>query len=207
VARVRSFSPFSKDFQGNGDRRYDQGRTQPEDHSKIQLDGSRFNFNLKHIVFSTLGCRYLPSGIDHRHFHVDSSKLFLQKISLSTPFPLATPDAQGSGNTGNLNWRIQMFMLKRAILAVVATVAVGVALTGSAQASDTYCPPGYVLKRVVTCETVTCYQTQRVSYVVCVTRYDYCGVAYTVNETRYRDVQVPVQKTVNVTRYVAGPAY
>src|SRR5271154_359926 len=98
-----------------------------------------------------------------------------------------------------------MFTLKRTILAAIAAVTVGAALPGSAQATDTYCPPGYVLKRIVACETVTCYETQHVPYVVCVTRYDHCGVAYTVNETRYRDVRVAVQKTVNVTRYVAVP--
>ncbi len=75
-------------------------------------------------------------------------------------------------------------------------------MIGSVQASDCYCPPTYVIKKVIVYETVICCETQCVAYKVCVTRYDRCGNPYPVQETRYREVQVPVKKVVARTRYV-----
>ncbi len=93
---------------------------------------------------------------------------------------------------------------KRILVAAVATLAL---IGGSAQASDPYCPPAYVIKKVTCYETVTCYATRCVTYKVCVTKYDHCGYPYHVYETRYREVEVPVQKQVAVTKYVKVPAY
>ncbi len=93
-----------------------------------------------------------------------------------------------------------MFRFTQCLVAATLTAVLG--LAGTARASDCYCPPTYVIKKVTVYETVTCYETQCVAYKVCVTRYDHCGNSYTVNVTRYREVQVPVQKVVARVRYV-----
>jgi hypothetical protein len=81
------------------------------------------------------------------------------------------------------------------------------AATSTARASDPYCPPGYVLKKVVCYENVVSYETRSEAYQVCVTKYDHCYQPYHVYETRYRDVQVPFKKQVAVVKYVKVPAY
>jgi len=85
---------------------------------------------------------------------------------------------------------------------LIATAVVFSTMIGAVQASDCYCPPTYVVKKVTVYETVICHETQCVAYKVCVTRYDRCGRPYSVQETRYREVQVPVKKVVASTRYV-----
>jgi hypothetical protein len=100
-----------------------------------------------------------------------------------------------------------LFSVKRLVsLAVVALVLAG-ASASTAHASDPYCPPGYVLKKVTCYETVVCYETHTEAYKVCVTKYDHCYQPYHVYETRYRDVQVPVKKQVAVVKYVKVPVY
>jgi hypothetical protein len=97
-------------------------------------------------------------------------------------------------------------MLAQWIKRCVATlVTAGALCGGAAMASEPYCPPTYVTKRVVCYETVTVYETHREAYQVCVTRYDSCGAPYHVYKTCYRDVRTPVQKQIAVTQYVNVP--
>jgi hypothetical protein len=86
-----------------------------------------------------------------------------------------------------------------------ALVTAGAICGGTAMASDTYCPPTYVVKRVVCYETATVYETHREAYQVCVTQYDSCGDPYHVYKTCYHDVRTPVQKQVAVVHYETVP--
>jgi hypothetical protein len=97
--------------------------------------------------------------------------------------------------------------VKRLIVAGVVALTLGGAATTTAHASEPYCPPGYVLKKVVSYQTVVAYETRVESYTVCVTKYDHCYKPYHVYEKRYRDVQVPVKKQVAVAKYVKVPVY
>src|SRR5882672_5616539 len=90
-------------------------------------------------------------------------------------------------------------MMLKGVLAMVAVVTLGVGVT---KAGDTYCTPQYVYVKVVSYENVTVYETRSEAYQVCVTKYDHCGNPYSVYETRYREVKVPVTKQVAVTKYV-----
>jgi hypothetical protein len=80
------------------------------------------------------------------------------------------------------------------LLAVLGVV------TASGSASATTPPPGY--RAVQTTEVRVVYETRRVSYTKEEIRYDHCDRPYKVLVTAYRTVEVPVEKTVTVTRYV-----
>jgi hypothetical protein len=95
--------------------------------------------------------------------------------------------------------------LKRGVVAAV--VAAGLWSGGTAMASDPYYTTSYVYKKVVSYETVTSYETRTEAYQVVVVKYDSYGCPYNTYETRYRYVQVPVYKTVAVTKYVKVPVY
>jgi hypothetical protein len=89
----------------------------------------------------------------------------------------------------------------------VAAVAAGLWSGGTAMASDPYYyAPTYSYKKVVTHETVTSFETRTEAYQVVVKHNNY-GCAYNAYETRYRYVDVPVYKTVAVTKYVKVPSY
>jgi hypothetical protein len=108
-----------------------------------------------------------------------------------------------AGVTGNVLWiregGITMFRFMFQCVAA-GVVGLGLACGGTAQASSYDCAPVY--KKVVCYQTVTTYETRCEPYKVCVVRYDHCGNAYSVTETRYREVKVPVQKQVAVVKYV-----
>jgi hypothetical protein len=100
------------------------------------------------------------------------------------------------------------FSVKRLVsLAIATLILAGATNTSTARASDPYCPPGYVLKKVTSYETVVSYETRTEAYKVCVTKYDYYGQPYQTYEVRYRTVQVPVKKQVAVVKYVRVPVY
>jgi hypothetical protein len=83
---------------------------------------------------------------------------------------------------------------------ILFALAAGLGIFGAtpAFAGDSCCH----YKQVVVTEYVTVYETQTVSYTKEITRYDHCGKPYTVCVTFYKDIQVPVQKAVTVTRWV-----
>lgn len=86
--------------------------------------------------------------------------------------------------------------MRRITLAAV----LGLGFAAPASATTPGCPPGY--RAIEVTETCVVYETRRVSYCKEETRYDHCSRPYTVVVTAYRTVEVPVQKTVTVTRYV-----
>lgn len=85
--------------------------------------------------------------------------------------------------------------MRRMILAA-ALVLAGV---GTAAANN-YPPPGY--KLVTVTETKIVYETRSVAYTKEVTKYDHCGKPYNVCVTCYKDVEVPVKKTVTCSKLV-----
>jgi hypothetical protein len=93
------------------------------------------------------------------------------------------------------------------LTAVAMAAGLVLAVGGTARAGDPYCAVTYVVKKITVCEPVTVYETRCEAYRVCVTRYDECGHPYANYETRYHNVQVPVQKVVTVTKIVKVPAY
>src|ERR1022692_3329375 len=88
--------------------------------------------------------------------------------------------------------------IKRWAMAIATVAAI---CGGTAMACEPYCPPTYVVKRVVCYETATVYETHREAYQVCVTQYDSCGDPYHVYKTRYHDVRTPGRKQVAVVHY------
>lgn len=83
--------------------------------------------------------------------------------------------------------------MKTILQSLVVAAALAFSAGGSAYATD--CPVGYRY------ETTVCYETRRVSYTVCETRYDECGRCYQVTVTRYRTVRVAVTHRVLVRAY------
>ena len=79
------------------------------------------------------------------------------------------------------------------VAAVLAISGLGPAVA-TVQASD-YCPPSYRF------EYVRCYEYRQVPYTVCVTRYDHCGRAYSVDVVQYRTEQVSVLRRTLVRAY------
>jgi hypothetical protein len=82
-------------------------------------------------------------------------------------------------------------LVRRILLGAMILTTAGFGLAGSnVQACDN--APVYRYEWVVR------YETRQVAYTVCETRIDHCGRAYTVEVTRYRTVQVPVQYRIVV---------
>ncbi|WP_020471950.1 hypothetical protein [Zavarzinella formosa] len=71
--------------------------------------------------------------------------------------------------------------------------------TGSASATE--------YKKVVTYKTITVCVEKVVSYVVEVIKYDECNRPYKVCVTKYKTIQVEVQKQVPVISYVPACDY
>jgi hypothetical protein len=86
--------------------------------------------------------------------------------------------------------------MRRILFAMV--LGLGIFSAAPALAGDGCC----YYKQVNVTEYVTVYETQTVSYTKEITRYDHCGKPYTVCVTCYKDIQVPVQKAVTVTKWV-----
>jgi hypothetical protein len=83
------------------------------------------------------------------------------------------------------------------------TVVLGLALLAPASAQASDCAPVCCTYKTVVCyRQVTAYESQRLAYTRTVTCYDECGRPYTVSRVYYRDVQVPVTRTVAVTHRV-----
>ena len=85
----------------------------------------------------------------------------------------------------------------RRILTVCCVLALFAGSASVANASECC-----VWKQVAAYETVTDYVTKTVAYTRTVTLYDHCGKAYAATKVCYRDVVVPVQRTVAVTKWV-----
>lgn len=90
--------------------------------------------------------------------------------------------------------------MKKVICGLAAAVVLSLGLAGNAKAGG-YDPCCH-LKKVVTYECVISYECRTEAYQKAVTCYDHCGKPYTVWKTCYREVQVPVKKTVPVVKWV-----
>jgi hypothetical protein len=87
--------------------------------------------------------------------------------------------------------------MTRLLLSGVLALALTSGLAPLAKACD-HC----TYQKVVCYEPVVCYETRTVPYTRCVTEYDECGRAYTVQKTCYRSVTVAVKKVKAVVKYV-----
>lgn len=87
--------------------------------------------------------------------------------------------------------------MKKLLLATILGIA-GLTATSTATASE----PCYTYKRVTCYETVTDWVCKEVPCVKTVVKYDHCGKPYTVNVSYTKIVEVPVKKTVAVTKLV-----
>jgi hypothetical protein len=96
------------------------------------------------------------------------------------------------------------------LFSLTAALAILFASANSVSASDHYsnasasygAQPVPCWKTIVVYENVTTYETRQVPYVRDVVHYDECGRPYTVQQTCYRNVQVPVTRSVAVTKRV-----
>jgi hypothetical protein len=95
------------------------------------------------------------------------------------------------------NPKLETSMFQRPALAIgsLCLTLASFGLFGSPARASDYCPP---CPPKVYYQTVLVYETRTIPYTVCETRYDHCGVAYHVNVTRYRTIQVPVTRRVAV---------
>lgn len=90
-------------------------------------------------------------------------------------------------------------MLRNLLLASV----LGLGLGAFAPVQADSCPsPCYTYRWVTEYKHVTCYETRTVAYTKYCTRYDECNRPYQVAQVCYREVQVPVTRTVAVRRKV-----
>jgi hypothetical protein len=88
--------------------------------------------------------------------------------------------------------------MKKFILASVLGLF-GLGFTGGfASATE----PACTYKKVVCEQYVTVWVTKSVPYTKEVVKYDHCNKPYTVTVTCWKDVQVPVQKCVQVVKWV-----
>lgn len=83
----------------------------------------------------------------------------------------------------------RLFSLKNAALAAV--LACGFSFANTASACDLYAPR-------ITYRPVTTWRIVEQPFTDYVTKYDHCGVAYTVPVVSYRTVRVPVTNLVKV---------
>jgi len=91
--------------------------------------------------------------------------------------------------------------IKMAAVALMTGI-LGLAATGSAKAGGYDHEPQCTYKKVTHWETVVTWEVRREAYQKDFVLYDHCDRPYTVARTLYRDVKVPVKKSVPVTKWV-----
>lgn len=92
-------------------------------------------------------------------------------------------------------------MLRKTLLGLGMGFAMVLAGTSTATAGDCH-KTTYYYKTVTCYEKVVCWEVKKEPYTKCVTIYDQCGKPVTVKVTCWREVKVPVEKIVPVTKKV-----
>jgi len=87
--------------------------------------------------------------------------------------------------------------MKKLLFAATLCIA-GLTGTSAATASE----PCYTYKRVTCYETVTVWVCKEVPCTKTVIKYDHCGKPYSVHVAYTKTIEVPVKKTIAVTKLV-----